>query len=57
MEQVFGTLGLMYYFGEGTQQDYDKAVTYLTQAAEQEDPTAMFALGECLRLGQGTEKD
>ncbi len=47
----------MYYSGEGVEQDYGRAVEYLTQAAEQEEPAAMFMLGECLRLGQGAEKN
>ncbi|MBR3174862.1 MAG: sel1 repeat family protein, partial [Oscillospiraceae bacterium] len=30
---------------------------YLQQAAEQEEPSGMFLVGDCYYLGHGTEKD
>jgi TPR repeat protein len=55
--QALCDLGMMYYTGEEVEQDYGRAVEYFTQAAEQEVPAAMFVLGDCLRLGQGLEKN
>ena len=54
--QAFCSLGIFYYRGTGVEQDYGRAVDCFTQAAEQ-DPLAMFMLGDCFWLGQGVEKD
>jgi tetratricopeptide (TPR) repeat protein len=38
-------LGLMYYFGEGVQQDYAEAEKWYRKAAEQGDASAEYNLG------------
>ncbi len=39
-------LGEMYYYGQGVEQDYEKAMKWLRQAAKQGNPRAQYYLGE-----------
>ena len=41
-------LGFMYFSGQGVKPDIESAVDYFRQAAEQEHPAALNALGYCL---------
>jgi len=45
------------HFGQGVDQDYDKAFRLYQLAADQGFPVAMFAVGDCYYLGNGVEKD
>ncbi len=49
-------LGLRYYKGEDVKQDFDKAVLYFHEAAEQGHAEAQNALGECYYGGEGVKK-
>ena len=40
-------LGCGYYFGNGVKQDYEKAVMWLTKAANQNHPEAQYVLSFC----------
>ncbi|MDH0356637.1 tetratricopeptide repeat protein [Morganella sp. GD04133] len=50
-------LGLMYYNGEGVQQDDFKAFEWYTKAAEQGDAKAQFNLGLMYDNGEGVQQD
>ena len=50
-------LGNCYYYGEGVEQDYQKAVEWYRKAAEQGNAEAQNNLGECYYTGKGVEKD
>ena len=50
-------LGGMYCLGNGTPQDYKKAIYWLTKSAEQGDVSAQYLLGGMYSLGNGTPQD
>lgn len=50
-------LGLAYYWGRGTLQDFVQAVELFQQAAQQGNPEAQYMLGQCYQLGQGVAQD
>ena len=50
-------LGICYDFGEGVEQDMQKAVEWYTKAAEQGNAKAQFNLGGCYKDGEGVEQD
>ena len=50
-------LGECYYFGNGVEKDFDKAVKLYAKAAEQGNTTAQCNLGYCYYNGDGVEKD
>ena len=50
-------LGYSYYYGEGVEQDYEKAWDLFQQAAELGQPSAIFSLGECYYEGNAVEKN
>ena len=50
-------LGLLYYRGQGVQQDFATAATWLRKAADQDDATAQFHLGVMFFQGQGVPQD
>lgn len=55
-------LGYVYYWGEGVEKDYQKAMMYYEIAAGQTDfpypaEEAKFFLGEMYYWGNGMEKD
>ena len=53
-----GTLGKMYYYGRGTEKNYDKAFPILKKAADEyENRSAMVIVGNCYMFGHGTLKD
>ena len=54
MEAQFN-LGNMYYNGEGTEVNYEKALYWWEKAAEQGDADAQFNLGDMYYEGEGTE--
>lgn len=49
-------LAISYYEGEGVEQDKEKAVQLLTEAAPYM-PDAQFLLAQCYENGEGTAKD
>jgi hypothetical protein len=50
-------LGDCCHFGQGTDQDYTKAVEWYTKSSEQENSTAMSFLGVCFHDGQGCDQN
>jgi uncharacterized protein len=50
-------LGLLYYHGQGVQQDFTAAATWLRKAADQDDATAQSLLGIMFFKGQGVPQD
>ena len=50
-------LGFCYYDGDGTAQDYTKAVEWYTKSSEQENSKAMRNLGFCCEKGQGCDQN
>ena len=50
-------LGERYCDGKGVEQDYQKAVEWLTKASDQGHAKAMFSLGWCYGKGCGVPKD
>ena len=50
-------LGVMYWDGEGVQQDYRTAVKWLRKAAEQDDANAQYLMGRACEEGWGIAKD
>jgi TPR repeat protein len=50
-------LGLLYYHGQGVQQDFAAAATWLHKAADQDDATAQSHLGVMFFEGQGVPQD
>ena len=50
-------LGVMYYYGEGVPQDYNKAAEWYERAAEGGDADAQFNLGLMYAHGIGVEQD
>lgn len=55
--QAIVKLGLCYYNGEGTEQDYTKAYKLWMEAAAQNDGIACFGLGTMYHYGNGVAKD
>ena len=49
--------GVAYYYGEGVEQDYIKALECFLQAANAGDVDAKYALYACYAKGRGTEPD
>jgi TPR repeat protein len=47
----------MYIYGEGTEKDVDSAIQWFKEAANQNDNTAIYNLGEIYYHGQGVEQD
>ena len=54
---VFSNLGVSYYYGNGVQQDYEKAVHYYTRAAALGHPFGMYNLAVACEYGNGTPRD
>jgi len=54
-DQTF--LGIAYYQGQGTIQDYKEAIKWYTKAAEQGNGLAQFNLGLMYAQGKGTIQD
>lgn len=54
---VFSNLGVCYYYGNGVQQDYKKAVHYYQRAAASEHPFGMYNLAVACESGNGTPED
>ena len=50
-------VGTMYYYGDGTVQDYSQAFTWYKKAADQGHALAQFSLGWMYNKGQGTPQD
>jgi hypothetical protein len=50
-------LGLLYYHGQGVQQDFAAAATWFGKAADQDDATAQAHLGVMFFEGQGVPQD
>ena len=50
-------LGNRYCFGEGVEQDSQKAVGWYKKSAEKEDAVAQYNLGVCYDKGEGVEQD
>ncbi len=50
-------LGLCYYFGEGTKQDYKKAFKWFEIVSKKGHKNAQCYLGVCYYLGDGIKKD
>ena len=51
------TLGLMYHYGKGVNQDHQLAVKWYRRAAEQGFAEAQYSLGTMYYLGKGVPKD
>lgn len=50
-------LGIMYYSGKGTAQNYNKALDHFTAAAKQDHTTAQYYIGVMYALGHGVDKN
>lgn len=50
-------LGNCYYYGLGIEKNYDEAVKWFRQSAEQDYAPAQNDLGDCYQRGIGVEKD
>ena len=50
-------MGDCYRFGYGVEKDYEEAVKWYQEAADQGDEEAQNILGDCYRFGWGVEKD
>jgi TPR repeat protein len=50
-------LGIMYYYGEGVQQDYTKAFEWQMKAAEQGNAAGMLDVGAAYSNGQGVAEN
>ena len=55
--QSQGIIGVMYKNGEGTKQDYNEAIKWLSKASENNDSFSMSILGEMYIMGDGVKKD
>lgn len=51
---VFSNLGVSYFYGNGVQQDYQKAVHYYQRAASLGHPFGMYNLAVACEQGKGT---
>ena len=50
-------IGVCYGCGDGVEQNIEKAIEYLTLAAEQGNDDAMYSLGELYENGSAVEQD
>ena len=50
-------LGIMYYNGDGTKQDFNKAFKYLSEALDKGERHSLEVLSICYENGLGTEKN
>lgn len=50
-------IGRLYQEGDGIKQDFNKALYWYKQSAQNGSVDAQFCLGECYRLGLGTSQD
>lgn len=50
-------LGECYAFGNGVEQDYQKALEWYMKAADQNDSEAQYNIGVCYFAGNGVEAD
>ena len=50
-------IGNCYYFGDGVEENLEKAVYWYSKAAEQGNAEAQCCLGNCYYLGEGVEED
>ena len=50
-------LGLMYVKGQGVRQDYQKALEWLTKAANQGNASAQYNVGVMYKNGEGVRQD
>jgi len=48
---------LCYQYGDGIEKDQAKAIEWLTKAAQQEEPNALFSLGTNYEYGSGVKKN
>lgn len=55
--EAYSNLGVSYYYGNGIQQDYKKAVQYYQKAAAKGHPFGMYNLAVASEYGNGTPKD
>lgn len=54
---VYSNLGVSYYYGNGVERDYKKAVSYYQRAAAMNHPFGMYNLAVACEYGNGTPKD
>ena len=55
--EAYLNLGVSYYYGNGVNQDYKKAVQYYQKAAAKGHPLGMYNLAVACENGNGTPKD
>ena len=55
--EVYSNLAVSYYYGNGVQQDYKKAVKYYQRAAASGHPFGMYNLAVANEYGNGTPKN
>ena len=55
--EAYSNLGVSYYYGNGVNQDYRKAVQYYQKAAAKGHPFSMYNLAVACECGNGTPKD
>lgn len=55
--EAYSNLGVSYYYGNGGNQDYRKAVQYYQKAAAKGHPFGMYNLAVACENGNGTPKD
>jgi len=55
--EAYSNLGVSYYYGNGVNQDYKKAVQYYQKAAAKNHPFGMYNLAVACESGNGTPKD
>ena len=49
-------LGYAYFYGEGVEKNYSKAIALYKKAAKQNDDKALYNLGLCYKWGDGVLK-
>ncbi len=54
---AYSFLGYCYYYGKGTEKDYQKAVKWFEKGSDRELIACDYFLGLCYYYGQGVEKD
>ncbi len=55
--EAYSNLGVSYYYGNGIEQDYKKAVQYYQKAAAKGHPFGMYNLAVACEFGNGTPVD
>ena len=55
--EAYSNLGVSYYYGNGVNQDYKKAVQYYQRAAAKGHPFGMYNLAVACENGNGTPQD